>query len=79
MLELESRLIASSIVERLRAKGHQPFQIQVRPNGAGVTARVGFQNQLVVEAHIPPGFFDYDRVADAMDGQIRHAVIDSDS
>ena len=79
MLELESRVIATNLVERLRAKGHQPFQINVRPNGSGVSARVGFENSLVVECQIPPGHFDYDRVVEAMDQQIRHAVIDSDS
>lgn len=80
MTELETRLIATNIVERLRAKGHQPFQIRVWPNGSGITARVGFQvpNDLVVQAIIPPGHFDYDRIAAAMDKQIKNAVIDSD-
>ena len=72
-------MIATNIVERLRAKGHQPFQINVRPNGSGIHASVGFENSLIVECEIPPGYFDYDRVIDTMCEQIANAVIDSDS
>lgn len=70
--------MSTNIIERLRARGEQPFEISVRPNGAGVTARVGFMNSLVVEAHVPPGYFCYDRIVDDLCGQIHHAVIDSD-
>lgn len=79
MKEIDARIISTNIVERLRAKGHQPSQIQVRPNGSGVTTRVAFVNGLAVEAIVPPGFFDYDRIADDLCGQISNAVIDSDS
>jgi len=77
--ELESRLLATGVVERLRARGEQPFQIRVWPNGSGVTVRVGFANSLAVEAVVPPGYFAYDRIADDLCGQIHRAVIDSDS
>lgn len=71
-------MIATEIVERLRKRGVQPFQIRVFPNGSGLTARVGFENDLVVEAVIPPGFFSYDLVAADLHHQVQTAVIDSD-
>ncbi len=79
MTEIETRLVATGIVERLRARGEQPSQIRVWPNGAGLTVRVGFENSLAVEAIIPPGHFAYDRVADDLCGQIHRAVVDGDS
>ena len=79
MTEIETRLLATEIVDRLRRRRHQPNQIRIFPNGAGVTVRVGFVPDLAVESIIPPGFFDYDRVVDDLAAQIRHAVIDSDS
>ena len=78
MIELEGRLIATQIIGRLKAHGHEPIEISVRPNGSGVTTRVGFLNHLLVECHIPPGFFNYDLVADAMCQQIQKAVMESD-
>lgn len=78
MTELETRLMATGIVERLRAKGHQPFQIRVRPNGSGVTAHVGFLNGLKIEANVPPGFFSYDRIAEDLCHQIQAATMESD-
>lgn len=78
MLELESRVIATNLVERLRARGHEPFQIQIQPNGSGISARVGFPNGLAIESHIPPGYFDYDRVAETLCHLIQAATMESD-
>lgn len=78
MTESESRVVATEIVERLRKRGVQPFQIRVYPNGSGLTARVGFAHDLVVEAIIPPGFFSYDLVTADLLHQVQTAVIDSD-
>lgn len=78
MTELDARIVATEIVERLRQRGAQPFQIRIFPNGSGLTARVGFAHDLVVEAVIPPGFFSYDLVAADLHHQIETAVIDSD-
>lgn len=78
MTESDARALTAGVVERLLAKGVQPFQIRVFPNGSGATVRVGFENSLMVEAKIPPGYFTYDRIADDLCHQISTAVIDSD-
>jgi hypothetical protein len=33
---------------------------------------------MVVDANLPPGFFNYDRIADALCHQIQNAVMESD-
>lgn len=65
MLELESRLIATSVVESLRRKGETVREITVEPRGGGVRVRVEL-NGPVVQCDLPAGHFAYDRVADAL-------------
>ena len=77
--ELEHRIIATGIVERLRARGEKPLQIRVWRNGSGMTTRVAFEHSLAVEAIIPPGFYSFDRIVDDLCGQLGRAVVDSDS
>jgi hypothetical protein len=79
MNEVDSRLLATGIIERLRARGEQPINITIWPTCSGVIAQVGFMDALVVEARIPQGFFSYDRIADDLCRQVKNAVIDSDS
>lgn len=76
MLELESRLIATAVVEALRAQGETPWEITVAPRGRGLCVRValpmtakvgdGMPSSTVVECHVPPGVFAYEQVAAAL-------------
>jgi hypothetical protein len=65
VLELESRLIATSVVQALREKGATVREITVEPHGSGVTLRAEL-NGPVVQVVLPPGYFAYSQVADAM-------------
>lgn len=65
MLELESRLIATNVVEALRAKGATVREITVEPLGRGARVRVEM-NGPVVQCDLPAGHFAYARVADAL-------------
>lgn len=65
MIELDGRLIATNVIAALRAKGEAPREITVEPYGSGVRVRVEL-NGPVVQCEIPPGFFAYEQVADAL-------------
>jgi len=82
LTELDTRVMATEIIERLIARGFRPFNITINPNGSGVTVRCVFRDPplfgLWIEAHVPPGFFAYDRIADDLCLQIQKATTASD-
>lgn len=73
MNELDSRLIATGIVEALRAKGEVVHEITIESIGAGAAIRAALdgvddpnKGHRVVECLVPAGYFAYAAVAEAL-------------
>lgn len=66
MRELESRIIAASVVQALRARGATVREITVEPRqGGGIRLRAELDGP-VVQCDVPRGYFAYDQVAAAL-------------
>jgi hypothetical protein len=76
LTEPQSRQLAAGIVAALHDHQCKVDHILVRANGSGITCQINV-NGLVVECHVPPGHFSYDRVALEIMAAMGRSVMES--
>lgn len=77
MTEPQCRAVAAGVVSALRRQRIDPAQVSVASHDGGARVLVTLTDGLMLDANIPLGHFNYDRVADAIALAMGRATMES--